>query len=92
MTSTDGVGLGAVAVLILLAAVMAAAEVVITRTSRVRAHRLLEEHRRGATSLVIDHAWCISCHVRFEGLRCGCGGCSRRSWRCRWGSRSAEIW
>jgi CBS domain containing-hemolysin-like protein len=52
MTSADWVGLGAVAVLILLAALMAAAEVVITRMSRIRAYRLREEDRRGAASLV----------------------------------------
>ncbi|KYG11138.1 hypothetical protein BE21_08635 [Sorangium cellulosum] len=52
MTSADWVGLGAVAVLILLAALMAAAEVVITRMSRVRAYRLRDENRQGAASLV----------------------------------------
>ncbi|WP_437768437.1 CNNM domain-containing protein [Sorangium sp. So ce281] len=52
MTSADWVGLGAVAVLILLAALMAAAEVVITRMSRIRAYRLREEDRHGAASLV----------------------------------------
>jgi hypothetical protein len=43
MTSADWMGLAAVAVLILLAAILAAAEVVITRTSRVHAYRLHAE-------------------------------------------------
>jgi len=52
MTGADWAGLGTVAVLIFLAAIMAAAEVIITRMSRVHAYRLREEDRRGAASLV----------------------------------------
>ncbi|WP_437300389.1 hemolysin family protein [Sorangium sp. So ce426] len=51
MTSAEWLGLGAVVVLISLAALMAAAEVVITRTSRIHAYRLREDGRPGAASL-----------------------------------------
>ncbi|HEV3475480.1 MAG TPA: hemolysin family protein [Actinomycetota bacterium] len=52
MTAGDWLGIAAVGILILLAGVMAACEVAITRTSRVRAYHLQEEERRGAASLV----------------------------------------
>jgi CBS domain containing-hemolysin-like protein len=52
MTAGDWFGIAAVAVLILSAGVMAASEVAITRTTRVRAYHLQEEERRGASSLV----------------------------------------
>ena len=52
MTGGDWIGIAAVGVLIILAGVMAASEVAITRMNRVRAYRLQEEGRRGAGSLV----------------------------------------
>jgi magnesium and cobalt exporter, CNNM family len=52
VTSLDLFLLGVVVVLIFLAGVLAAAEVIVTRTSKVRAYHLQEEGRRGATSLV----------------------------------------
>ena len=52
MTSLDLFLLGVVVVLIFLAGVLAAAEVIVTRTSKVRAYHLQEEGRRGAASLV----------------------------------------
>jgi CBS domain containing-hemolysin-like protein len=52
VTSLDLFLLGVVVVLIFLAGVLAAAEVIVTRTSKVRAYHLQEEGRRGAASLV----------------------------------------
>jgi CBS domain containing-hemolysin-like protein len=52
VTAADWSGIVAVIVLIVLAGVMAASEVAITRMNRVRAYRLEEEGRRGAVSLV----------------------------------------
>lgn len=52
MTSADWVGVALVVVLIVVAAVLAAAETFITRVSKVRAYRLREEGKRGAASLV----------------------------------------
>jgi CBS domain containing-hemolysin-like protein len=52
VTGADWAGIAGVLVLILLAGVMAASEVAITRMNRVRAYRLQEEERRGAGQLV----------------------------------------
>ena len=52
MSGGDWFELAVVIVLIAVVAVLGAAEVSITRTNRVRAYRLQEEGRRGATSLV----------------------------------------
>ncbi|MEP7060202.1 MAG: DUF21 domain-containing protein, partial [Actinomycetota bacterium] len=52
MTPTDWFELMVVLVLIAVVGVMAASEVAITRTNRVRAVRLAEEKRRGSAALV----------------------------------------
>ena len=52
MTPTDWFELVVVLVLIVVVGVMGASEVVITRTTRVRAVRLQEEGRRGSAALV----------------------------------------
>ncbi|MEA2556142.1 MAG: magnesium and cobalt exporter, family, partial [Actinomycetota bacterium] len=52
MTPTDWFELVIVVVLIGVVGVMAASEVAITRTNRVRAVRLQEEARRGSSALV----------------------------------------
>ena len=52
MTGLDFLLLAVVLVLIFLAGVLASAEVVVTRVSKVRAYHLQEEGRRGAASLV----------------------------------------
>lgn len=52
MTGADWAGVGAIALLIFLAGVMAASEVAVTRMNRARAYHLSEEERRGAASLV----------------------------------------
>jgi CBS domain containing-hemolysin-like protein len=52
VTGLDVFLLGVVVLLIFLAAVLAAGEVIVTRTSKVRAYHLQEEGRRGAASLV----------------------------------------
>ena len=51
MNGTDWLEVGIIIVLIAVVAFSAATEVAITRTNRVRAVRLLEEHRRGAGAL-----------------------------------------
>ena len=51
MTSTDWLEVGVIALLILAVGFLAASEVAITRTNRVRALKLLEEGRRGASAL-----------------------------------------
>jgi CBS domain containing-hemolysin-like protein len=57
VTAADWSGVAAVFVLIVLAGIMAASEVAITRMNRVRAYRLQEEERRGSGSLVriVEH-------------------------------------
>jgi CBS domain containing-hemolysin-like protein len=57
MTAADWTGVVSVAVLIVLAGIMAASEVAVTRMNRVRAYRLQEEGRRGSASLVriVEH-------------------------------------
>ena len=52
MTGSDWIQIGVIALLILLCAFFAGSETAITRTNRVRALRLREEGRRGATALV----------------------------------------
>ncbi len=52
MSGGDWCQLAVVVLLIVVVAVLGAAEVSITRTNRVRAYRFQEEGRRGATSLV----------------------------------------
>ena len=52
MSPTDWFEIAVIALLILAVAILGAAEVSITRTNRVRAHRYAEEKRRGASSLV----------------------------------------
>jgi CBS domain containing-hemolysin-like protein len=52
VTTGDWFGIAAVIGLILASAVLAAAETFITRISKIRAYRLLEEGQRGASSLV----------------------------------------
>jgi magnesium and cobalt exporter, CNNM family len=52
MTGLDVFLLGVVVLLIFLAGVLAAGEVIVTRTSKVRAYHLQEEGHRGAASLV----------------------------------------
>jgi magnesium and cobalt exporter, CNNM family len=52
MTAADWTGIIAVVVLIFLSAIFAAAETFITRISKIRAYRLVEEGQRGAASLV----------------------------------------
>ena len=52
MTGTDLATIVAIIVLLIIAGVLAAAEVAITRMSRVRALTLAEEGRKGATSLL----------------------------------------
>jgi CBS domain containing-hemolysin-like protein len=52
MSTSDLLLTVVVLVLIALAGVLASAEVIITRTSKVRAYHLVEEGRRGASSLV----------------------------------------
>ena len=52
MSGGDWFQLAVVVLLIVVVAVLGAAEVSITRTNRVRAYRFQEEGRRGATSLV----------------------------------------
>jgi CBS domain containing-hemolysin-like protein len=52
VTAADWAGILAIVVLIFFSGVFAAAETVITRINRVRAYRLQEEGRRGASSLV----------------------------------------
>jgi CBS domain containing-hemolysin-like protein len=51
VTSTDWISLLVVFISILLTGFLAASEVAITRMNRVRAARLVEEHRRGAIQL-----------------------------------------
>jgi len=57
VTAADWTGVVLVGLLIVLAGIMAASEVAITRMNRVRAYRLQEEERRGAPSLVriVEH-------------------------------------
>jgi CBS domain containing-hemolysin-like protein len=57
VTAADWSGVVTVAVLVVLAGVMAASEVAITRMNRVRAYRLQEEGERGSSSLVriVEH-------------------------------------
>src|SRR4051794_41620146 len=51
MTSTDWIALVVVLCSIVFTGFLAASEVAITRMNRVRAVRLVEEHRRGAVQL-----------------------------------------
>src|SRR4051812_25348220 len=51
MTSTDWIALLVVFLSIVITGFLAASEVAITRMNRVRAVRLVEEHRRGAVQL-----------------------------------------
>src|SRR4051812_49747336 len=51
MTSTDWIALLVVFFSIVITGFLAASEVAITRMNRVRAVRLVEEHRRGAVQL-----------------------------------------
>jgi CBS domain containing-hemolysin-like protein len=52
MSGQDWLLLATIGVLIMVSAVFAAAETVITRINKIRAYRLQEEGRRGAGSLV----------------------------------------
>jgi CBS domain containing-hemolysin-like protein len=52
VTSGDWIGIVVVLLLVLVVAVLGAAEVAITRMNRVRAYRFVEEKRRGAQSVL----------------------------------------